>query len=59
MRQLNHTTFEGLEHIEAALNRPEGTPLITVSNHVAAMDDPLVVSNVVPQEYLSMPEKMR
>lgn len=59
MQTLNTTTFSGLEHMEAALQRPTGQPLITVSNHVAAMDDPLVVSNVVPPQYLGKPEAMR
>ena len=59
MQTLNSTTLQGLEHMEAALQRPAGQALITVSNHVAAMDDPLVVSNVVPPQYLGRPESMR
>ncbi|KAK4381812.1 Tafazzin [Sesamum angolense] len=37
---------EKLQH--AVLNRPENKSLITVSNHVAAMDDPLVIASLLP-----------
>lgn len=32
-------------HLQA---RPAGQPLITVSNHVAAMDDPLLLAALTP-----------
>ena len=48
MQQLNRTDVRGGQHMEAALNRPPIQALITVCNHVAAMDDPLVMSTVIP-----------
>ena len=30
--------------------------LITVSNHVGSIDDPLITSALVPNEYLARPE---
>ncbi len=34
--------------MEYALKRPKGQALITVCNHVAALDDPLVMSALIP-----------
>lgn len=45
--------------MKSALERPSGTPLITVSNHVGAVDDPLVTSAIVPPEYLGKPKTLR
>lgn len=59
MRGLNKTEVHGLEVMEAALRRPEGQPLITICNHVAAMDDPLVMSTVIPPAFYSRPENIR
>ncbi|KAK9292280.1 hypothetical protein L1049_020244 [Liquidambar formosana] len=33
---------------QALLQRPENKPLITVSNHVASVDDPLVIASLIP-----------
>ena len=59
MTSLNSTTVEGLGQVEAALQRPKGQALITVSNHVAALDDPLIVSALLPQHALQQPEALR
>ncbi len=42
VRQLEHDDFF------APQARPAGQPLITVSNHVAAMDDPLLLAALTP-----------
>ena len=39
------TAIEGQERMAAALNRDAGRGLITVSNHVGAVDDPLITSS--------------
>ncbi|KIZ00923.1 putative lysophosphatidylcholineacyltransferase [Monoraphidium neglectum] len=59
MTQLNTTTVQGAEHLAAALAREPGRPLITVSNHVASIDDPLVVAALLPPEVFASPEKLR
>uniref|UniRef100_A0A7S0UP00 Phospholipid/glycerol acyltransferase domain-containing protein n=1 Tax=Polytomella parva TaxID=51329 RepID=A0A7S0UP00_9CHLO len=59
MHTLNRTTIYGSENVDMMLNRPAGTPLITVSNHVAAMDDPLVICAMLPEEAIAQPEKLR
>ena len=38
------TSVAGQEHMAAALARPPGRGLVTVCNHVAAIDDPLVTA---------------
>ncbi|RZB49380.1 Tafazzin isoform B [Glycine soja] len=43
----------GLEKLHSALlHRPKGKPLLTVSNHVASMDDPLVIASLLPPSVL-------
>ncbi|GLC44447.1 hypothetical protein PLESTB_000468800 [Pleodorina starrii] len=59
MHTLNTTRVEGLDSMAAALQRPAGQALITVSNHVAALDDPLVVSALLPEGALDQPESIR
>lgn len=44
---------------QAVLSRPEGQGLLTVCNHVSALDDPLVLAAAVPAETLLHPDKMR
>ena len=53
------TRVEGGEVMAAALARPPGQALITVSNHVAAVDDPLATAAIVPREYLLRPAALR
>ncbi|KAH7676659.1 1-acylglycerophosphocholine O-acyltransferase protein [Dioscorea alata] len=49
MHGLNHIQIYGAEKLhQALLQRPKSTPLITVSNHVASVDDPLVIASLLP-----------
>ncbi|KAG2499894.1 hypothetical protein HYH03_002182 [Edaphochlamys debaryana] len=59
MTGLNSTTVEGAGHLAQALERPSDQALITVCNHVAALDDPLVVAAMLPEQTLQQPEKLR
>eukprot|EP00878_Enallax_costatus_P022113 GHUV01023451.1.p1 GENE.GHUV01023451.1~~GHUV01023451.1.p1 ORF type:complete len:305 (+),score=73.43 GHUV01023451.1:232-1146(+) len=59
MTVLNNTRVEGAEHMSAALARQQGRPLITVCNHVASMDDPLVMSTILPPAVFSDPSQLR
>lgn len=59
MTRANNTHVEGAEHMAAALAREAGRPLITVCNHVASMDDPLVMSTILPPEVYSDPAQLR
>lgn len=59
MTRVNSTQVEGGEHMQAALQRQAGRPLITVCNHVASMDDPLVMSTILPPAVYSDPTQLR
>lgn len=49
MHGLNHIQIYGVEKLHSALlDRPQGKPLVTVSNHVASVDDPLVIASLLP-----------
>ncbi|KAG6535649.1 hypothetical protein ZIOFF_000672 [Zingiber officinale] len=53
MHGLNHVQIYGVEKLHQAFKqRPEGKPLLTVSNHVAAVDDPLVIASLLPPSSL-------
>jgi monolysocardiolipin acyltransferase len=53
MNGLNRVQVYGLEKLHSALlERPKGKPLLTVSNHVASMDDPLVIASLLPPHVL-------
>lgn len=53
MNGLNRVQVYGLEKLHTALlERPKGKPLLTVSNHVASMDDPLVIASLLPPQVL-------
>ncbi|CAM8945976.1 unnamed protein product [Rhodiola kirilowii] len=53
MNGLNRVRVYGAEHLhDALLNRPKNKPLLTVSNHVAAVDDPFVISALLPPKVL-------
>jgi hypothetical protein len=48
LQGLNRTKVEGTEHLIKELEtRPEGTAVITVSNHSATVDDPAVFAKYV------------
>ncbi|KAL2652088.1 hypothetical protein R1flu_020216 [Riccia fluitans] len=55
MHGFNSTEVYGAEKMQnAVFNREPGQPLITVSNHVAAVDDPFVISSILaPQKLLN------
>lgn len=55
----NDTIIEGKEHLERAMTRDQGQPLITVSNHVASIDDPLVVASLIPMKNMFEPSNVR
>ncbi|XP_058076717.1 uncharacterized protein LOC131225243 [Magnolia sinica] len=53
MHGLNRVQIYGAEKLhQALLQRSEGKPLITVSNHVAAVDDPFVIASLLPPSVL-------
>lgn len=53
MHGLNRVQVYGAEKLhKALLHRPENKPLVTVSNHVAAIDDPFVIASLLPPSML-------
>ncbi|KAF3506298.1 hypothetical protein F2Q69_00003020 [Brassica cretica] len=53
MNGLNRVQVYGLEKLhDALLNRPKNKPLVTVSNHVASLDDPFVIASLLPPKLL-------
>lgn len=53
MHGLNRVQVYGAEKLhKALLHRPENKPLVTVSNHVAAIDDPFVIASLLPPSVL-------
>ncbi|GMP40178.1 hypothetical protein CsSME_00010724 [Camellia sinensis var. sinensis] len=60
MHGLNRVQIYGAENLhQALLNRPEKQPLITVSNHVASVDDPLVIASLLPPSTLLDAHRLR
>nr|CAB3475334.1 unnamed protein product [Digitaria exilis] len=60
MHGLNSVQIYGAEKLHHALQeRPKGKPLLTVSNHVAAMDDPFVIASLLPPSVLLEAQKLR
>ncbi|KAL7003099.1 hypothetical protein U1Q18_004256 [Sarracenia purpurea var. burkii] len=60
MHGLNRVQIYGAEKLhQALLNRPEKQPLLTVSNHVASMDDPLVIASLLPPSILLDAHRLR
>jgi 1-acyl-sn-glycerol-3-phosphate acyltransferase len=60
MHKLNTTTVYGAEILEAAVHaRPAGQGLVTVSNHVASIDDPLLLAAALPLTTMLEQDKLR
>lgn len=60
MHGLNRVQIYGAEKLHQVLeNRMENKPLITVSNHVAAMDDPLVIAALLPPSVMLDAQNLR
>ena len=57
---LNNTTVYNAHRFHDAYNaRPPGQGIITVSNHVTAVDDPGTTMPLIPGSWLLKPEKLR
>lgn len=41
----SRTSVSGAEHMAAALDRAPGRGLLTISNHVGSIDDPLITAS--------------
>ncbi|KAL8130481.1 hypothetical protein V2J09_019636 [Rumex salicifolius] len=53
MHGFNRVQVYGAEKLhQALLSRPKDKPLITVSNHVASIDDPFVIASLLPPHVL-------
>jgi monolysocardiolipin acyltransferase len=48
VRGTNNLTLHDAHHLEGGLSRPDGTALLTVSNHIATIDDPHLLASIVP-----------
>ncbi|CAI9102122.1 OLC1v1000341C1 [Oldenlandia corymbosa var. corymbosa] len=60
MHGLNRVQIYGAEKLQqAVLHRPRDKSLVTVSNHVASVDDPLVISSLLPPSVLLDANKLR
>lgn len=60
MHGLNRVQIYGAEKLHKALHdRSKDKPLITVSNHVASMDDPLVIASLLPPRVLMDAQQLR
>ncbi|KAJ0015265.1 hypothetical protein Pint_19774 [Pistacia integerrima] len=60
MNGLNHVQVYGIEKLhDALLHRPKNKPLITVSNHVASVDDPFVIASLLPPSVLLDAQNLR
>lgn len=60
MHGLNDIQIYGVEKLHfALLDRPQGKPLLTVSNHVASVDDPLVIASMLPPSALLDADNIR
>ena len=48
IRGANKLTLHDAHHFEESLRRPAGTALLSVSNHIATVDDPHLLASIVP-----------
>ena len=48
VRGANRLELHDAHHLHASLQRPEGTALLSVSNHIATIDDPHLLASIVP-----------
>ncbi|KAF8038841.1 hypothetical protein BT93_B1403 [Corymbia citriodora subsp. variegata] len=60
MHGLNHVQVYGVEKLhDALLRRPKNKSLLTVSNHVASVDDPFVIASILPPSVLLDAQNLR
>ncbi|CAK7340643.1 unnamed protein product [Dovyalis caffra] len=60
MHGLNRVQVYGVEKLhDALLHRPKNKPLLTVSNHVASVDDPFVIASLLPRSVLMDAQNLR
>ncbi|XP_065854096.1 uncharacterized protein [Euphorbia lathyris] len=60
MNGLNRVQVYGLEKLhDTLLHRPRNKPLLTVSNHVASVDDPFVIASLLPPNVLLDAQNLR
>lgn len=59
MTLANTTEVSGAELLRNALDRPSERGLVTVSNHAAALDDPLLLAAMMPLASLTRPSEYR
>ena len=59
IRGTNQLTVHDAHHLEQGLQRPAGTALLSVSNHIATVDDPHLLASIVPLRTLANANQMR
>lgn len=60
MHGLNRVQVYGVEKLhDALLHRPKNKPLLTVSNHVASVDDPFIIASLLPPRVLMDAQNLR
>uniref|UniRef100_A0A6N2KYG5 Tafazzin family protein n=1 Tax=Salix viminalis TaxID=40686 RepID=A0A6N2KYG5_SALVM len=60
MHGLNRVQVYGVEKLhDALLHRPKNKPLLTVSNHVASVDDPFLIASLLPPSVLMDAQNLR
>lgn len=53
------TVFNRERLVDLVEHRPAGQPLITISNHTSTLDDPVIVSNLLPLRLIASPTYSR